>query len=76
MEKSVWDLASVLFDELDPGAFGTIPAGEQRAYEFRVRKDLLSGLWSKVCVEAAQKAVSAATSAEERAIGYLSANAL
>ncbi|KAL8871264.1 MAG: hypothetical protein Q9174_002867, partial [Haloplaca sp. 1 TL-2023] len=76
MEKSVWDLASVLFDDLDPAAFGTIPAAEQQAYAYRVRKDLLSKLWSQVCVEQAQKAVSAATTAEERAIGYLSANAL
>ncbi|KAL8734462.1 MAG: hypothetical protein Q9181_003165 [Wetmoreana brouardii] len=75
-EKSVWDLASVLFDELDLSAFGTIPASEKDAYEYRVRKDSLSDFWSSLCLENAQKTVTNAPSAEERAFGYLTANAL
>ncbi|KAL9603163.1 MAG: hypothetical protein Q9219_001366 [cf. Caloplaca sp. 3 TL-2023] len=74
-EKSAWDLASILFDELDADAFGNIPTSEHASYEHRVRKDLLRAFWSSVCAESAQKAVTSAASAEERAMGYLSANA-
>ncbi|KAI4124375.1 MAG: hypothetical protein LQ338_004833, partial [Usnochroma carphineum] len=75
-EKSAWSLASILFDELDPSAFGSIPVSAKDSYEYRVRKDLLSDFWSSVCIENAQKAVTNAPSAEERALGHLSANAL
>ena len=75
-EKSVWSLASILFDELNPSAFGSIPIQDQPSYEHRVRKDKLSEFWSSICFKDAQKAVTNASSAEERAIGYLSANAL
>ncbi|KAL8941084.1 MAG: hypothetical protein Q9216_002455 [Gyalolechia sp. 2 TL-2023] len=75
-EKSTWALASILFDEIDPSAFGNIPVPDQASYEHRVRKDRLSDFWSSICKENAQTAVTNASSAEERAIGYLSANAL
>ncbi|KAI4090764.1 MAG: hypothetical protein LQ344_004544 [Seirophora lacunosa] len=75
-ETLTWDLASLLFDDIDPGAFGSIPTQQQAAYEHRVRKDLVSNYWSSICLESAEKAVTSATSAEERALSYLSANAL
>ncbi|KAL9020884.1 MAG: hypothetical protein Q9185_001847 [Variospora sp. 1 TL-2023] len=75
-ETSTWDLASILFDDLDPSAFGSIPTEEQAAYEHRVRKDLVCNYWSSICLESAEKAVTSATSAEERALSYLSANAM
>ncbi|KAL8736465.1 MAG: hypothetical protein Q9166_000257 [cf. Caloplaca sp. 2 TL-2023] len=71
IEKSVWDLASILFDELNSVDFGSAQAPK---YEYRVRKDLLSDFWSSICTEKAQKAVTSATSAEERAIAHLTAN--
>ncbi|KAI4176121.1 MAG: hypothetical protein LQ346_007940, partial [Caloplaca aetnensis] len=75
-EKSAWNLAAILFDDLNPNTFGNIPDNERDAYEYRVRKDLLSGFWSSICLGNAQKAVTGAASAEERALHYLSANAL
>ena len=73
-EKSIWDLASILFDDLDSAAFGDIPVAERDRYEHRVRKDRLIKFWSTFCSSAAQEAVVAASNAEERAIAYLSAN--
>lgn len=75
-EKSTWTLASILFDELEPTAFGNIPADAKATYEYRVRKNLLGGFWASICFGDAQKAVTGAASAEERALHYLSANAL
>ncbi|KAL9031372.1 MAG: hypothetical protein Q9196_000589 [Gyalolechia fulgens] len=75
-ERSAWELASILFDEIDSSAFGNIPTPDQASYEHRVRKDWLSDFWSSICTESAQKAVTNTSSAEERAIGYLSAHAL
>ncbi|KAL8707316.1 MAG: hypothetical protein Q9220_007628 [cf. Caloplaca sp. 1 TL-2023] len=75
-EKSIWDLASVLFDDLNPNAFNNIPASQHNLYAHRVRKDRLSSLWSSICSNNAQKAVTSASSAEERTIHHLSANSL
>ncbi|KAI4245015.1 MAG: hypothetical protein LQ352_006645, partial [Teloschistes flavicans] len=75
-ERSVWELASVLFDILEPSAFGTIPASEKSTYEYRVRKGLLSDFWALSCFDKALNAAASARSAEERALDYLSANAL
>ncbi|KAL8690487.1 MAG: hypothetical protein Q9218_004077 [Villophora microphyllina] len=76
IERSVWRLASVLFDDLDPSAFGTIPASEKSSFEYRVRKDLLSDFWGLQCFQMGVNAATSAPSAEERALDYLSANAL
>ncbi|KAI4201708.1 MAG: hypothetical protein LQ350_003062 [Teloschistes chrysophthalmus] len=73
-ERSVWELASILFDPLEPSAFGTIPASEKSAYEYRVRKGLLSDFWASSCYDKAVNAATGAHSAEERALDYLSAN--
>lgn len=73
-EKQIWELASILFDELDSDAYGTIPQDESASYEFRLRKDKLSTFWASLCANAAEEAVKSAPSAEERAIGFLSAN--
>ncbi|KAL8789521.1 MAG: hypothetical protein Q9213_001134 [Squamulea squamosa] len=70
-EEFTWNLASILFDELQPIDFGS---AQDPKYEYRVRKDLLSNFWSSICAEDAQKAVTSAPSAEERAIAHLTAN--
>ncbi|KAL8949662.1 MAG: hypothetical protein Q9222_004242 [Ikaeria aurantiellina] len=75
-EKSIWNLASILFDDLDPDAFGNIPSSQHSLYAYRVRKDHLSSFWSSICTDNAQKAVASAPSAEERSIHHLSANFL
>ncbi|KAL8636679.1 MAG: hypothetical protein Q9228_005950, partial [Teloschistes exilis] len=75
-EQSVWELASILFDPLEPSAFGTIPASMQSSFEHRVRKGLLSYFWASSCYDKAVNAATGARSAEERALDYLSANAL
>ncbi|KAL9614351.1 MAG: hypothetical protein Q9167_001154 [Letrouitia subvulpina] len=73
-EKLIWELASILFDDLNSDAYGTIPQGERASYEFRIRKDNLSTFWASLCTNASEEAVKSAPSAEERAIGFLSAN--
>ena len=72
-EQSVWELASILFDDQNAEAYG-VPATHKATYDHRIRKDRLIHFWRRQCQEAAMKAVSAASNAEERAIAHLSAN--
>ena len=72
-EQSVWELASILFDDQNPEAYG-VPATHKAIYDHRIRKDRLINFWKRQCQETATKAVSAAPNAEERAIAHLSAN--
>ena len=72
-EQSVWELASILFDDQSPEAHG-VPVAHKAAYDHRIRKDRLILFWKRQCQETASKAVSATPSAEERAIAHLSAN--
>lgn len=72
-EQSVWELASILFDDQDSEAYG-VPAALKGSYDHRIRKDRLIHFWKQQCQETAMKAVSAAPNAEERAVAHLSAN--
>ncbi|KAF6240559.1 hypothetical protein HO173_001228 [Letharia columbiana] len=72
-EQSVWELASILFDDQNSEAYG-VPAAYKATYDHRIRKDRLIHFWKRQCQETAMKAVSAAPNAEERAIAHLSAN--
>ena len=72
-EQSVWELASILFDDQNSEAYG-VPGSHKAAYEHRIRKDRLIHFWKRQCQETAMRAVSAAPNAEERAIAHLSAN--
>jgi len=63
-EKTVWELASILFDDQDSEA----------TYDHRIRKDHLISFWERLCEKSAKQAVSAAPNAEERAIAHLSAH--
>ena len=72
-EQSVWELASILFDDQDFEAYG-VPGAHKAAYDHRIRKDRLIHFWKRQCQETAMRAVSAAPNAEERAIAHLSAN--
>ena len=72
-EKSVWQLASILFDDQDSEAYG-VPAIQKGIFDHRIRKDRLIEFWALLCVSSAKQAVSEAKDAEERAIAHLSAN--
>lgn len=72
-EKTVWELASILFDDQDFEACG-IPTAQKAIYDHRIRKDRLIVFWARLCENAAKQAVSAAPTAEERAIAHLSAH--
>ena len=72
-EKSVWELASILFDDQNPEDYG-IPAAQKSTYDHRIRKDRLIAFWEQLCHGSAGQAASAATTAEERAIAHLSGN--
>ncbi|KAL8665877.1 MAG: hypothetical protein Q9168_007606, partial [Polycauliona sp. 1 TL-2023] len=69
MEKLIWTLASILFDELQSNDSIRDPK-----HEHRIRKELLSNYWSSHCAKYAQQAVTNAPSAEERAIAHLTNN--
>ena len=73
-EKAVWDLAALLFDELDEDDYASLPADDMSAFEFRIRKDHLSIFWEQACQSQSRDAVSAAPNAEERALAHLSAH--
>ena len=70
-EKLVWQLASTLFDDQDPEAYG-VPAAQKATYDDRIRKDRLVAFWERICEESATSAANAATNAEECAIAHLS----
>ncbi len=72
-EKTVWELASILFDGQDSEAHD-IPIAERTWYDHRIRKDRLILFWERLCEASAKQAVSVAPNAEERAIAHLSAH--
>ena len=71
-EKAVWDLASVLLDQLAPDVFAGLPQDDP-SFDYRIRKDQFSQFWEQLCQSNARDAVSSAPNAEERAIAHLSA---
>lgn len=72
-EKTVWELASILFDDQDSESYG-VPAAQKATYDHRIRKDRLISFWETLCDKSAKEAASAAPNAEERAIAHLSAH--
>ena len=72
-EKTVWELASILFDDQNLQSYD-IPTAEQANYHDRIRKDRLISLWGHLCEDSAKNAVREAPTAEERAIAHLSAH--
>ena len=72
-EKTVWELASILFDDQDPEDFG-VPAAQGALFDHRIRKDRLISLWERLCEDSAKQAAGAARAAEERAVAHLSAH--
>ena len=73
-EKSAWQLASILFDKFDDDISDGVPNAQRSIFEDRVIKDRFSNFWANLCQESSYKAVVTASSAEERAIAYLSAH--
>lgn len=62
-EKQVWELASILFDDLD-----SLNATEE---EHLVRRNKLSQFWSDLVEQASSTAISMATTSEEKALACL-----
>ena len=71
-ERSVWELASILFDDYDDDISASVPPAQRAHFEYRIRKDRLSIFWERLCEKKGYDAVSAAPTAEERAIAHLS----
>lgn len=66
-EKLVWELASILFDEIAiPADLKNFPA----AFKF-LRKDLLSTFWEKLVESASIKQINVAQTGEEKAVAAL-----
>ncbi|KAI9764676.1 MAG: Nuclear pore complex protein Nup98-Nup96 [Candelina submexicana] len=70
-EKHVWELASILFDDVTEDMPEGI-SGNRGYLESRVRKDLLSKFWGSLVQNAADKQAYQATTQEEKALAYLS----
>ena len=67
-ENLVWELASILFDEIEiPDDLKGFPG----AFKF-LRKDNLSAFWEKVVEQASTRQITMAKSSEEKAIAALS----
>jgi nuclear pore complex protein Nup98-Nup96 len=70
-ECAVWQLASILFDDLQ----GSMPVGPLQEsitlYQSRVRKDKLSDFWKKLVQAAVENDAQNAKSSEEKAFIYL-----
>jgi len=73
-EGLVWELASILFDDLDVDNSSSVPISHILDFNHRIRKDRLSSFWARICQDQALATVASATTAEERAIAYLSVN--
>ncbi len=69
-EKLVWELASVLFDDLGNDMPEEIPANDY--LRSRVRKDRLSRFWRSLVQNAADQQAYQASTPEEKALAYLS----
>jgi nuclear pore complex protein Nup98-Nup96 len=70
-EQQIWELASILFDEIHDLPQG-LPPDASGPYQSRVRKDLLSNFWSKLVGPTVDSLIESAQSQEERALIYLS----
>ena len=70
-ERTVWTVASILFDDQDPSLVN-VPPQDFPKYESRVRKDRLISFWSKLCQPSVTKTFKTAETLEERAIAFLS----
>ena len=75
-EQLAWELASILFDTYDDEISENVPLQQRDFYDQRIRKDRLAAFWSHLCRNEALTAVSMARTTEERAIAYLSMNAV
>lgn len=67
-EKMVWELASILFDQVLDAQGGLVPPSELR----QARRHNLSKFWQNVVEEAATRDVGLAHTAEDKAIAALS----
>src|SRR5438552_2096400 len=76
LEKTVWKLASILWDEIDPNKVTAIIGDkneEARAYmESLLRKEKLSSLIENLVTDTAMRQVRIAETRELAAIAYLS----
>ena len=70
-EQQVWELAGILFDEMDDVPQGLSPEAAD-AYRSRARKELLSSFWAKLVRPTVDAVVETADSPEEKALLYLS----
>ena len=71
-ELTLWEVASILFDELEPETSIGEPAIELANFQNRIRKDRLIRKWETICKPLAGNAIATAPSAEEKAIAQLS----
>lgn len=75
-ESSIWRLSSILFDPLDVvcADFGTLPEGRVEELEPRMRMDALSTFWADLVETQVFNALKRASTAEEKALVYLTRN--
>jgi nuclear pore complex protein Nup98-Nup96 len=74
-EQQVWELAGILFDEIEDVPQGLSPEAAN-AYRSRARKELLSSFWAKLVRPTVETVVETASSPEEKALVYLSGGSI
>jgi nuclear pore complex protein Nup98-Nup96 len=70
-EKAVWELASILFDEIDPSLTSSVRESDLDDILPRIRRDHLSSFWKKLVRAEAENELRQARSQEEKAFIWL-----
>ncbi|EON66844.1 hypothetical protein W97_06246 [Coniosporium apollinis CBS 100218] len=71
-EQHVWQLASILFDDVSGELPDGIPSDQLADIEWRLRKEKFSDFWRKLVQSDADKQAYKSATAEERALQHLS----
>ena len=71
-ERHVWQLASILFDDVSEDLIETVSEDDYEQEQWRIRKERLSDFWKNLVLSDAVYDASRATTPEEKAIAYLS----
>ena len=71
-EQHVWELASILFDDIGEDILETVPENDYEQEQWRVRRDRLSDFWKNLVLSDAVYDASTASTLERKAIAYLS----
>ncbi len=73
-EYFIWELAAILFDEIEPDTAISQFSIDKLEFDHRARKENLIQMWQRICQSSAMNALRESLNAEERAVAQLSTN--